>query len=87
MIFILQGHDTTATAMSWTLLCIGNNPEVQDKIHEEQLLVFGDSKEPATLQQLSELKYLDRVMKEALRLFPSAPTMGRRVTEDIEIGD
>lgn len=72
--------------MSWALLLIGNNPEVQEKIHEEQLLVFGDSTEPATLQQISELKYLDRVMKETLRLFPSVPILGRTVTEDVEIG-
>ncbi|XP_048504921.1 uncharacterized protein LOC105688649 [Athalia rosae] len=83
--FLFAGHDTTAAAMSWALFSLGNHPDIQDKIHQEQLEVFGDSTEPATLHQISELKYLERVIKETLRLFPSAPSVGRFVTEEIEI--
>lgn len=73
--------------MSWALLCIGNNPDVEEKIHQEQLSVFGDSTEPVTVEQISELKYLETVIKETLRLFPSAPIVGRTLTEDLEIGE
>lgn len=82
----VKGHDTTATAMSWVLFCLGNHPDIQEKVHEEQLLVFGDSTEPATFQQLGELKYMERVIKESLRIFPSGPTLSRKATEDVEIG-
>ncbi|XP_046749213.1 cytochrome P450 4C1-like [Diprion similis] len=83
--FLFAGHDTTAAAISWALFCIGNNPDVEEKIHEEHLRVFGDSLEAATLQQINELKYLERVMKETMRLFPPVPSVGRIITEDMDI--
>ncbi|XP_012260587.3 cytochrome P450 4C1-like [Athalia rosae] len=83
--FLFAGHDTTAAAMSWALFSLGNHPDIQDKIHQEQLKVFGDSREPATLHQISELKYLERVIKETLRLYPSAPAVARVATEDLEV--
>ena len=46
----------------------------------------GSSDREVTIEDLSKLKYLECVMKETLRLFPSAPILGRKVTEDIQIG-
>ena len=81
-----QGHDTTAAAINWSIFNLGNHPEIQDKVHQELDEVFGDSKEPATIKQIAELKYLDRVIKESLRLNPSVPGIGRRLTEDVKLG-
>ncbi|XP_051155943.1 cytochrome P450 4C1-like [Leptopilina boulardi] len=83
--FMFAGHDTTASAINWAIFNIGNNPEVQKKIHEELDTIFGDSNEPATMQQIAELTYLERVIKENLRLYPSVPMIGRLLTEDTEI--
>jgi hypothetical protein len=38
------------------------------------------------MQDLNEMKYLDRVVKEALRLYPSVPFIGRILKEDTKIG-
>ncbi|XP_011700815.1 PREDICTED: cytochrome P450 4C1-like [Wasmannia auropunctata] len=83
--FMFEGHDTTAVAMSWALFLLGNNLEHQEKVHEELEEVFGDSEAPASVKELSQLKYLDRVIKETLRIFPSVPIISRGLVEDLKI--
>lgn len=85
--FMFEGHDTTAAAASWSLFCIGNSPEYQEKIHKELDEVFGDSTEPATIKQLAELKTLERAIKEGLRIFPSVPEFSRCLKTDVDVGD
>ncbi|XP_050456470.1 cytochrome P450 4C1-like isoform X1 [Cataglyphis hispanica] len=85
--FMFEGHDTTAVAITWTLFLLGNNLEHQEKLHEELEEVFKDSKTPASVKELSQLKYLDRVIKETLRIFPSVPIITRKLAEDVKIDD
>ncbi|XP_029660852.1 cytochrome P450 4C1-like isoform X1 [Formica exsecta] len=85
--FMFEGHDTTAIAITWTLFLLGNNLEDQEKVHEELEKVFKDSKIPASVKELSQLMYLDRIIKETLRLFPSVPGISRKLAEDVKIGD
>ncbi|XP_077266484.1 cytochrome P450 4C1-like isoform X2 [Temnothorax americanus] len=83
--FMFEGHDTTAVAMTWTLFLLGDNLEHQEKVHEELDEIFGDSDTPASVKELSQLKYLERVIKETLRLFPSVPLITRKLTEDVKL--
>ncbi|XP_071627365.1 cytochrome P450 4C1-like isoform X2 [Temnothorax longispinosus] len=83
--FMFEGHDTTAVAMTWALFLLGNNLEQQEKVHEELDEIFGDSDTPASVKELSQLKYLERVIKETLRLFPSVPIITRKLTEDVKL--
>ncbi|KAL0132771.1 hypothetical protein PUN28_000480 [Cardiocondyla obscurior] len=85
--FMFEGHDTTAVAITWALFLLGSNPEHQEKVHEELEEVFGNSDAPITVKDLPQLKYLDRVIKETLRLFPSVPVITRLLTEDVKLGD
>lgn len=57
----------------------------QDKLVEELDRVLHDD-EPVTTKVLGELKYLERVIKESLRLYPSAPFIMRTLSEDLQIG-
>lgn len=84
--FMFEGHDTTAAAINWSLYLLGTNPEVQRKVDQELDDVFGRSHRPVTLEDLKKLKYLDCVIKETLRVFPSVPLFARSLSEDCEVG-
>ncbi|XP_048243097.1 cytochrome P450 4V2-like [Haliotis rufescens] len=84
--FMFEGHDTTAAAMNWAVFLISSNTRIQQKLHEELDSVFGDSEEPATMENLKDLKYLESCIKEALRLYPSVPSFARTLTDDADIG-
>ncbi|XP_054984130.1 cytochrome P450 4V2-like [Sorex araneus] len=84
--FMFEGHDTTATAINWSLYLLGHHPEVQKKVDQELEEVFGKSHRPVTVEDLRRLKYLECVIKETLRLFPSVPLFGRQLNEDCVIG-
>ena len=84
--FMFEGHDTTAAAMTWATYLIGRHPSVQKRVHEELDQVFGDDiNRPCTMDDVRKLQYLEKVIKESLRLFPSVPFLARVTTEDCEI--
>lgn len=83
--FMFEGHDTTAAAINWVLYLLGHNPEVQKKVHRELDEVFGNTERSVTTDDLKNLRYLECVVKEALRLFPSVPMFGRTLREDCTI--
>uniref|UniRef100_H2YYR7 Uncharacterized protein n=1 Tax=Ciona savignyi TaxID=51511 RepID=H2YYR7_CIOSA len=80
--FMFEGHDTTAAAMTWAIYALGRHPEIQQKVHEELDSVFG----AITNAQLQKLSYLERVIKESLRMFPSVPMFARVLSEDCKLG-
>ncbi|KFM71387.1 Cytochrome P450 4c3, partial [Stegodyphus mimosarum] len=63
---------------------IGLHPWVQDKIHQELDSIFCESNRDVTMDDIKDMKYLECVVKETLRLYPSVPGMAREITEDVE---
>ncbi|KAI2474188.1 hypothetical protein C4B38_000261, partial [Diabrotica virgifera virgifera] len=80
--FIFGGHDTTGTALCHALLLLANEPLVQEQIYEEIVTVAGNTDDP-NFPQLAQLRYMDRCIKECLRIFPSIPSISRVAGEDI----
>ncbi|XP_068178075.1 cytochrome P450 4V8 [Antennarius striatus] len=83
--FMFRGHDTTAASMNWALHLLGSHPEAHSKVQQELQEVFGTSDRHVTTDDLKKLKYLECVIKEALRLFPSVPFFARSLGEDCRI--
>lgn len=84
----MQGHDTVTSATSFTLYEIANHQDVQERILEELHAVYGEKfEEEVTYNNVKNLNYLARVIKEGLRLYPSVAMYQREVTEDVKIGN
>ncbi|KAJ3656430.1 hypothetical protein Zmor_015510 [Zophobas morio] len=82
--FMFEGHDTTASGICFALYCLADHPEVQEKVFQEQKEIFEDWKNPeTTYSDLQKMKYLECVLKETLRLYPSVPVIGRYTTEEM----
>lgn len=84
MTLFLAGHETTANALAWTWYLLSQHPEVEAKLHAEiDAALQGHA---PTYEDLPRLKYAEMVMAEAMRLYPPAWIVGRRVLVDHEIG-
>uniref|UniRef100_A0A915BZB5 Cytochrome P450 n=2 Tax=Parascaris univalens TaxID=6257 RepID=A0A915BZB5_PARUN len=84
--FMFAGHDTTSTGIGWTLWCLATHPDVQEKAIEEVDSIFGDGKMHITIDSLQQLKYVERCIKEAMRLFAPVPHVQRQLKNDIVMG-
>ena len=58
----------------------------QEKDYEELENIFQGSDRCPTMNDLGEMQYLQRVIKETLRLYPSVPVIAREIKEDAEVG-
>lgn len=66
---------------------IAKHPDVQRKCFQEIREVLGDDNQtPVSLAVLNNLNYLDLVIKESLRMYPSVPFVGRKLREEIQLG-
>ena len=72
--FLIAGHETTSGLLSFALYFLLNNPEVLAKAYEEVDRVLGDDlSTPPTNAQVNHLRYVSQILKESLRLWPTAP--------------
>ncbi|ODM91286.1 Cytochrome P450 4c3 [Orchesella cincta] len=86
--FMFEGHDTTSAAVSWTTFLLSLNPEHQAKVQQELDEIFaGDLEREVTMTDLARMKYLECCIKESLRLFPSAPFVGRKLNMELKLDD
>ncbi|MCB6176573.1 cytochrome P450 [Rhodobacter sp. Har01] len=79
-IFFLAGHETSASALAWTLYLLALHPEVQEEVAEEARALS----EAPDFAAVARLRRARDVFREALRLYPPVPMMVRenRCPED-----
>lgn len=74
-IFFLAGHETSASALAWTLYLLATHPEWQERVAEE-----AHALEECDFAVMSRLRIARDVFREALRLYPPVPMMVRETT-------
>jgi cytochrome P450 len=84
MTLFMAGHETTANTLAWTWMLLSQNPEAEAALHAELDTVLA-GRSP-TLADLPRLVFADRVITEALRVYPTVWLLGREAVEPCTIG-
>ncbi|EDX00782.1 cytochrome P450 4g1 [Drosophila teissieri] len=83
---MFEGHDTTSAGSSFALCMMGIHKDIQAKVFAEQKAIFGDNMlRDCTFADTMEMKYLERVILETLRLYPPVPLIARRLDYDLKL--
>jgi cytochrome P450 len=80
---LLAGHETTALNLSWTWYLLARDPRVEEQLHAEVDAVIGGRR--PTMSDLQSLPYADRVLREAMRLYPPAWRILRKTSESLTV--
>ncbi|KAJ3999405.1 cytochrome P450 [Lentinula boryana] len=82
--FLIAGHETTSGTMSFALYYLLKHPEVMKELQSEIDNVLGD--QPVQLGDLTRMQYLNAVIRETIRLQPTAAIRAIYPLEDTVIG-
>ncbi|CAG8650425.1 4225_t:CDS:2, partial [Acaulospora colombiana] len=82
MTFLAAGHETTSVATGWALYYLSKDQESQELLRNELVQEFPHQDFMPTFDQINNLKYLNAVVKETLRLVPPVPLVMRIADKD-----
>ena len=78
------GHETTAHSLAWTWYLLAQHPEILAVMQAELDTVLGER--PPTTDDLKLLPCTTQIFQEAMRLYPAAPVIPRRIEGQAELG-
>ncbi|XP_024877802.1 cytochrome P450 4C1-like [Temnothorax curvispinosus] len=83
--FMFAGHDTTALNLTYLLMLLAEHKDIQDRVRNEVNTTFQENGKKFNKKLLDNLTYLDRCIKETLRLYPSVFLISRVAEEDVKL--
>jgi cytochrome P450 len=78
------GHETVGNGLAWTWYLLSQNPEAETALHNEVETVLAGR--PPTFEDMARLSYTRMVFSESMRLYPPVWIVGRRSSEDFNLG-
>ncbi len=84
MTLLLAGHETTASALAWTVMLLSQNPGVRRELEAE--LARALAGRAPTVEDLPRLALTRRVVDESMRLYPPAWIFSRAAIQDDIVG-
>jgi cytochrome P450 len=82
VLFLLAGHDTTATTLTYALWALGQHPDMQQKVYDEVTQIPDRELTP---DDVPRLEYTTKVLHETLRLCPPGAAVARVAMQDVEV--
>lgn len=83
LIFLLAGHDTTASTLSYLIHELALNPKCQQKLYEE----VSSQQMPISLDQINQMPYLEACISETLRKYSPLTINQRLANKDYRLGE
>ncbi|XP_060571286.1 cytochrome P450 4F12-like [Ruditapes philippinarum] len=80
--FTFEGHDTTASAISYAIYALGQYPEIQEKVYQDVINVADDVDE-ITQNEMNQFKYLPQFIKEVMRFYSTVPLISRQSSKEV----
>ncbi|CAG9806070.1 unnamed protein product [Chironomus riparius] len=84
---VAAGSETTALQSSHTIMLLATHPEIQERVVAEIKEVFYSDEVEMSYDNLVKLEYLERVIKESLRLCPVVPIIGRETQATMKLDE
>lgn len=84
---LIGGTETSSTGISYIILLLAMHPDIQEKVYEELHSVYNSQDEETTYEHIQQLDYMNRVIKEGLRLLPLGPFLVRRASGDVKVSN
>jgi cytochrome P450 len=88
MTFLIAGHETTASALSWAICMLCKHPKIQTRLRDEIRSAIPDPRSPQAIvsaNDIDNLTYLNAVCNEVLRLYPGVPITLRVAATDTSL--
>lgn len=79
---LIAGHDTSTALLSWALYVLSSRPDIQATAHAEIDAVLGDN--APDYVGVGQLRYLEQVLNETLRMYPPIHLGSRIAAHDLE---
>ena len=86
-VFFVAGFETSSTTMTFAMYELARQPEIQERLREEINIVLAKHGGKVTYDAIQEMKYMDTVINETLRMYPPVPVLFRKCVKDYKVPD
>ncbi|KAL6259151.1 hypothetical protein P5V15_009072 [Pogonomyrmex californicus] len=83
--FIFEGHDTVTMGLTYAILLLAEHKDIQECVRQEVSAIMQANEGKLTMSALNDMSYLERCLKESLRLYPSVPLIMRTLSENVKL--
>ncbi|MDX5471390.1 MAG: cytochrome P450, partial [Marinobacter sp.] len=81
----LAGHETSASALTWSLYLLALYPDIQEQAHQEVTRILAE--QPMSVEAIRKMVLVRDTFREALRLYPPVGFLTRECTHATEMRD